>query len=168
VIAREVVRLIQHDKQLTMGKTILVEFPKNQPFLAEVEQEGLRQVFINLARNALEAMQLGGILRITGENPGRGRIFVVFRDTGVGIAPHELEHVFKPFHTSKKGGTGLGLAIANRIVESSGGAVRIKSTPGMGTAVTVELKAARETSPSSHTEQLPTSSEGTRSVEATS
>ncbi len=168
VIAREVVRLIQHDKQLTMGKTILVEFPKNQQFTAEVEQEGLRQVFINLARNALEAMQLGGILRITGENPGRGRIYVVFRDTGVGIAPHELEHVFKPFHTSKEGGTGLGLAIANRIVESSGGAVRIKSTPGMGTAVTVELKAARESSPSSHTEELPTSSEGTRSVEATS
>ncbi len=103
-----------------------------------VEEEGIKQVFFNLARNALEAMQVGGILRITGESPGDGRIHVVFRDTGVGIAPHELESVFKPFQTSKAGGTGLGLSIASRIVEGHGGAIRIKSTPGVGTAVTVE------------------------------
>ncbi len=138
----EIVRLLQHDKSLSMGKTFLVEFPKDQDFRAMVEEEGIKQVFFNLARNALEAMQLGGILRITGENPGDGRIYVVFRDTGEGIAPHELEQVFKPFHTSKQGGTGLGLSIASRIVEGHGGAIRIKSTPGMGTAVTVELPAA--------------------------
>jgi signal transduction histidine kinase len=61
----------------------------------------------------------------------------------VGIAPHELEHVFKPFQTSKQDGTGLGLSIASRIVEGHGGAIRIRSTPGMGTAITVELPAAQ-------------------------
>lgn len=141
--AREVVRLLQHDMTLAMGKTFLVEFPSDQDFRAMVEEEGIKQVFFNLARNALEAMQLGGILRITGESPGDGRIYVVFRDTGEGIAPHELEQVFKPFHTSKQGGTGLGLSIASRIVEGHGGSIRIRSTPGMGTAVTVELPVAK-------------------------
>jgi two-component system sensor histidine kinase PilS (NtrC family) len=141
-IAREVGRLVSHDQDLSMGKTILLEFPAEQDFRAEVEEAGLRQVFFNLARNALEAMGVGGILRITGESPGDGRIYVVFRDTGVGIPPHELESVFKPFHTSKREGTGLGLSIASRIVEGNGGAIRVKSTPGMGTAFTVELAAA--------------------------
>ena len=141
--AHEVVRLLSNDKKLSLGKTILVEFPPSQDFHAMVEEEGMKQVFFNLARNALEAMHLGGILRITGESPGDGRIHVVFRDTGVGIAPHELEHVFKPFHTSKQEGTGLGLSIASRIVEGHGGAIRIRSTPGMGTAITVELPAAQ-------------------------
>jgi len=141
--AHEVVRLLSNDKKLSIGKTILVEFPPDQDFHAMVEEEGMKQVFFNLARNALEAMQLGGILRITGESPQDGRIYVVFRDTGVGIAPHELEHVFKPFHTSKQDGTGLGLSIASRIVEGHGGAIRIRSTPGMGTAITVELQAAQ-------------------------
>lgn len=141
--AHEVVRLLSNDKKLSLGKTILVEFPPDQDFHAMVEEEGMKQVFFNLARNALEAMHLGGILRITGESPQDGRIYVVFRDTGVGIAPHELEHVFKPFHTSKRDGTGLGLSIASRIVEGHGGAIRIRSTPGMGTAITVELPAAQ-------------------------
>jgi signal transduction histidine kinase len=141
--AYEVVRLLTNDKKLSLGKTILVEFPPDQDFHAMVEDEGMKQVFFNLARNALEAMHLGGILRITGESPQDGRIYVVFRDTGVGIAPHELEHVFKPFHTSKQEGTGLGLSIASRIVEGHGGAIRIRSTPGMGTAITVELPSAQ-------------------------
>jgi two-component system sensor histidine kinase PilS (NtrC family) len=137
--AREVVRMLLHDKRLTLGKTILVEFPQTQDFRAEVEEGGMKQVFYNLARNALEAMGVGGILRITGENGGDGVLHVVFRDTGTGIPAHELERIFKPFHTSKPGGTGMGLSIATRIVEGNGGTIRAKSTPGLGTAFTIEL-----------------------------
>jgi two-component system sensor histidine kinase PilS (NtrC family) len=140
--AREVVRMLLHDKRLTLGKTILVEFPETQDFRAEVEEGGMKQVFYNLARNALEAMGVGGILRITGESGGDGVLHVVFRDTGTGIPAHELEHIFKPFHTSKPGGTGMGLSIASRIVEGNGGSIRAKSTPGLGTAFTIELPAA--------------------------
>jgi signal transduction histidine kinase len=139
--AREVVRMVRHDKRLTLGKTLLVEFPAEQDFRAEVEEGGMKQVFYNLVRNALEAMGVGGILRITGENPGKGTIHIVFRDTGQGIPTHELENIFKPFHTSKAGGTGMGLSIASRIVEGNGGTIQVKSTPGMGTAVTIELPA---------------------------
>jgi two-component system sensor histidine kinase PilS (NtrC family) len=143
-IAEEVVRLISHDHDLSLGKTILLEFPSQQDFQAEIEEAGIRQVFFNLARNALESMGVGGILRITGENPGNGRIHVVFRDTGVGIPHHELENVFRPFFTSKAGGTGLGLSIASRIVEGNAGVIRARSTPGMGAAFTVELPANPE------------------------
>jgi len=138
---REVVRMVLHDRALSLGKTVLVEFPSDQDFRAEVEEGGMKQVFYNLARNALEAMDMGGILRITGETAD-GRVHISFRDTGVGIPPHELDHIFKPFHTSKPGGTGMGLSIASRIVEGNGGTIRARSTPGMGTAVTVELPAA--------------------------
>jgi two-component system sensor histidine kinase PilS (NtrC family) len=141
VTAREVARLLGHDGKLVLGKTVLLEFPDGQDFQAEVEEGGLKQVFLNLARNALEAMGVGGILRVTGESHG-GRIYVTFKDTGPGIASHDLEQIFKPFHTTKKGGTGLGLSIASRIVEGNGGSIRVRSTPGVGTAFTVELPAA--------------------------
>ncbi|GJM43755.1 MAG: PAS domain-containing sensor histidine kinase [Gemmatimonadota bacterium] len=138
--AREVVRLVRHDRALTVGKTLLLEFADGQDFRAEVEENGLKQVFLNLVRNALQSMSVGGILRVTGELHD-GRIFVVFRDTGTGIAPQDMEDIFKPFHTSKKGGTGLGLSIASRIVEGNGGTIQVKSTPGIGTVFTVELPA---------------------------
>ena len=163
---REVIRLLHHDQTLSMGKNILMEFPENQSFLAEVEEEGMKQVFFNLARNALEAMGVGGILRVTGESPGNGRIHIVFKDTGGGIPAHELEHVFKPFHTTKEGGTGLGLAIANRIVVGNRGAIQIRSTPGVGTAITVELPAHRGSSPDASRpkkEKTPTASTEARS-----
>ena len=125
--------------------TILTEFPDCQSFLVEAEEGGMKQVFLNLARNALQAMTVGGILRISGQATD-GRIYVVFKDSGDGIVAHDLEHVFKPFHTTKAGGTGLGLPIAARIVEGNGGTIRVKSTPGVGTAFTVELPAARGSS----------------------
>lgn len=139
--AREVVRLLGHDQKLMLGKTILLEFPDGRDYRAEVEEGGLKQVFLNLAKNALEAMGVGGILRITGETH-EGSVYVTFKDTGPGIAARDLEEIFKPFHTSKKGGTGLGLSIATRIVEGNGGAIRVRSTPGVGTAFTVELPLA--------------------------
>jgi signal transduction histidine kinase len=108
-----------------------------------VEEGGMKQVFFNLIRNALEAMPKEGVLRVSGERPNDRRIRIVFRDTGVGIPPRELEQIFKPFHTTKPDGTGLGLSIASRIVEANDGTIQVKSTPGVGTAITIELPAVR-------------------------
>ena len=142
-IATEVIRLVQHDQELCAGKMIAVEFPEREDFLAKVDESGMKQVFFNLVRNALEAMREGGVLRISGESGDDGRLRVVFSDTGVGIPPHELDHIFKPFRTSKADGTGLGLSIASRIVEANDGTIQVKSTLGAGTAITVDLPAAR-------------------------
>jgi two-component system sensor histidine kinase PilS (NtrC family) len=162
-VAAEVARLIQHDQDLCEGKSIVLEFSKPQDFRAEVEEGGMKQVFFNLVRNALEAMPKGGVLRISGERPNERRIRIVFRDTGTGIPPRELEQIFKPFHTSKPDGTGLGLSIASRIVEANDGTIQVKSTPGVGTAITVELPAARAARP-----VAPSASETPVPLEATS
>jgi signal transduction histidine kinase len=142
-VAAEVARLIQHDQDLCEGKSIVLEFANALDFRAEVEEGGMKQVFFNLIRNALEAMPKEGVLRVSGERPNDRRIRIVFRDTGVGIPPRELEQIFKPFHTTKPDGTGLGLSIASRIVEANDGTIQVKSTPGVGTAITIELPAVR-------------------------
>ncbi|MGH2569713.1 MAG: two-component system sensor histidine kinase NtrB [bacterium] len=161
-VAAEVARLIQHDQDLCEGKSMVLEFAKPHDFRAEVEEGGMKQVFFNLVRNALEAMPKGGVVRISGERPNERRIRIVFRDTGVGIPPRELEQIFKPFHTTKPDGTGLGLSIASRIVEANDGTIQVKSTPGIGTAITVELPAARVARPAS-----PPAAEAPVPIEAT-
>lgn len=101
----------------------------------------LRQVWINLGVNALEAMPDGGTLTVRCR-PGRGSELVVeFADTGHGIAAADLSRVGQPFFTTKKGGTGLGLAIAQRIVERHGGTLVIESEAGRGTTARVTLPA---------------------------
>jgi signal transduction histidine kinase len=67
------------------------------------------------------------------------RARIVVADTGVGNAPADLAHVFDPYFTTKRGGTGLGLPIAKNIVEGLGGTIQVSSSPGHGTAITIEL-----------------------------
>ncbi len=103
------------------------------------DRELLRQVWLNLAANALEAMDGKGTLTLRWEEGEGDLIVVVFSDTGVGITPADLTQVGQPFFTTKERGTGLGLAIAQRIVERHGGTLSITSEPGRGTNVSVAL-----------------------------
>jgi signal transduction histidine kinase len=100
----------------------------------------LRQVILNIAKNAIEAMDAGGALTIaTGRRAER--IFVTVRDTGVGIPPEVQEKIFQPFFSSKPKGSGLGLAISQKIVQAHQGEIVIDSEPGKGTQVTIYLPA---------------------------
>jgi PAS domain S-box-containing protein len=105
----------------------------------------MRQLVSNLISNALDAMQEGGMLRITVESKavdGTGEVRIVFSDTGHGIDPANLNRVFEPFFTTKKDvGTGLGLWVAKRIVEDHDGELLVESrTSGVtGTTFTVVL-----------------------------
>jgi signal transduction histidine kinase len=101
---------------------------------AEVDAEMIRRVFLNIIRNAAQAMEKGGTLTIAGE----GRI-VSFTDTGPGVPADVLEKLFTPFLTSKAKGTGLGLAIAQKIVEAHGGAIEARNNAGGGATFTVRL-----------------------------
>lgn len=110
----------------------------------------IRQVFWNLAINALQAMKDGGSLDIAGSsaeatiNAGEKKRFVriAFRDTGSGINREDMQKLFLPFFTTKENGTGLGLAIVYRITEEHGGRVNVSSRPGEGSCFTVEFPAA--------------------------
>lgn len=106
------------------------------------DREKLRQVFVNLFVNALDATPHGGSVRLTTRREGdRVRIEVI--DTGCGIAEADLLRLFDPFFTTKPGGTGLGLSIVRKILEQHGGSLRVGSKLNQGTTVAVELPVAR-------------------------
>jgi signal transduction histidine kinase len=93
--------------------------------------------------NAAEAMDQGGILSIDAE-PIEQMIEIRFRDTGVGIPPDVLAHIFEPFYTTKEEGTGLGLAISYTIIERQGGTMQVESKVGRGTLFTIRLPQAEQ------------------------
>jgi len=105
----------------------------------------LKQAFLNIMLNAIEAMPRGGDLSISTRLAGGQAadrpdwIEVVFDDTGPGIAEGDLGRVFDPFFTTKKDGTGLGLAITHRIIENHHGSIRVASQRGKGTTFVVSL-----------------------------
>ncbi|HEX4459179.1 MAG TPA: ATP-binding protein [Polyangia bacterium] len=118
---------------------------------ARADAEQLRQVFLNLAINAVQAMPAGGKLTIStalrkgGRRGGPAQFLEVrFRDTGVGIVASELKNLFIPFYTTKDKGTGLGLPISQRIVENHGGTIEVRSRVNVGSTFTVVLPVHEE------------------------
>ncbi|MGE0085382.1 MAG: ATP-binding protein [Desulfococcaceae bacterium] len=108
------------------------------PLLACCDINGLRQVFLNLVLNAVQAMDGKGDLWISGKEK-EGHIIVSIRDSGPGIPVLERENIFKAFYTTKESGTGLGLSIVRGIVNKHNGSVRVESEPGQGTVFHVEI-----------------------------
>ena len=106
---------------------------------ADVAQ--LRQLLLNLVRNAREAMPAGGALHLSTRG-GEGAVLVQVRDTGHGIPPDRLQRIFDPFFTTKERGTGLGLAMAQEIAQEHGGLLACESQSGRGTTFTLRLPAA--------------------------
>ena len=106
------------------------------------DREQLRQVWLNLANNAFEAMPEGGTLAVRWRDVGGRRLVIEFEDGGPGIAPADLPHVGQPFFTTKEKGTGLGVAIAQRIVERHGGLLSFECPRGRGTIARVTLPQA--------------------------
>ena len=104
------------------------------------DPEQLKQVFVNLISNAVQAMPGGGTLTIeTGS--ADGFVFVRFTDTGPGITDDVREKIFDPFVSTRDDGTGLGLTIVHRIVDEHDGHIEVTSEPGAGTSFTIWLPA---------------------------
>jgi two-component system, NtrC family, sensor histidine kinase HydH len=110
------------------------------------DAQQLRQVFLNLTINALDAMPQGGRLQVstslrrsTRRGAAAAFLEIRFRDDGVGIPPADLRNLFVPFFTTKEKGTGLGLAISQRIIENHGGTIEVRSQAGSGSNFTVLL-----------------------------
>lgn len=107
------------------------------------DPDQLKQVFLNLVTNAVQAMEeQGGLITITTRSDG-DYVEVVVADTGPGIAPEDLQKVFDPFFTKRAEGTGLGLTIVHRIIDEHDGHIEVNSSP-KGTTFTVSLPAALE------------------------
>jgi len=96
----------------------------------------IKQVFLNILTNALDAMPQGGLLSIR-TTCDLKEVRVIFRDTGNGIPPEHLPLIFEPFYTTRGEGNGLGLAITHNIVAEHGGRIEVRSTPGEGSVFTL-------------------------------
>ncbi|TEU14267.1 MAG: response regulator [Anaerolineales bacterium] len=127
-------------KRLQHGKiTVTKKLASDLPPISAVRDQ-LKQVFLNLVINAVEAMPQGGELRIetklSGDEDG---LSVAFTDTGVGLSEKEQENIFEPFFTTKATGTGLGLSVSYGIIERHGGRIKVQSELGKGATFTVHL-----------------------------
>ncbi len=114
---------------------------KYLPSLLEItgNHDSLKQVFLNIMLNAIQAMDgSGGALTVETSNEN-GNVRVLISDSGVGIPGEDLKKIFDPFYTTKKEGTGMGLAITYSIINDHSGRIDIDSTPGSGTDVKVTL-----------------------------
>ena len=106
------------------------------------DQQQLEQVLTNLATNARDAMSRGGRVTVTIEEVSLGdRRYaeIAFADTGSGIEPEVLKHIFEPLFTTKRAGTGLGLAVCYQVIAAHGGEMYAESTPDVGTVFHILL-----------------------------
>ncbi len=116
---------------------VTLNVPAALPSIA-IDADQIEQVFFNILKNALEAMRDGGSITISIEVDDE-RVFISFRDTGLGMTDEQLTHLFEPYRTTKEKGTGLGLMISKRIVGEHGGTIAAESAPGKGTTFTISL-----------------------------
>jgi signal transduction histidine kinase len=106
--------------------------------LAPLDPVQMKQVLVNLVKNAMQAMTNGGQLKLaTGENSEN--VWVEVTDTGGGIPQEQINRIFEPFYTTKKKGSGLGLMIVQRIVRDHGGRIEIESRVGQGATFRIHL-----------------------------
>jgi len=125
------------DEAAKYGIEIVVDLSKDIPKM-KVDPDLMKQVFINLIKNAIEAINEQGTLKIISRLE-KSVVKIEISDTGCGISEKYLKEIFNPFFTTKKKGTGLGLTISYRIVKAHGGIIKIRSKEGEGTTCTILL-----------------------------
>jgi signal transduction histidine kinase len=143
-VVRKTINLIEKERggsRVEIAMNLLDGLPQ-----VRADAQQLRQVFLNLTINALDAMPQGGRLQVstslrrsTRRGAAAAFLEIRFRDDGVGIPPADLRNLFIPFFTTKEKGTGLGLPISQRIIENHGGTIEVRSQPGSGSTFTVLL-----------------------------
>lgn len=135
---KDTLTLLRHSPDVKAEHTLRESLP-NHPIFVSADSTQMKQVFWNLARNAIQAMPDGGTLRIGLESIANNRIKIVFEDTGAGMSPDQVEQLFEPFSNSTSGGTGLGLSIVYQIIRDHNGTINVRSMQGEGSIITIEL-----------------------------
>lgn len=136
-IAQEAIQLIRgkaDQSQVAIQTTVPI-----MPVIAEVDRPQLRQVFVNLGLNAIDAMPSGGTLQVLIESRADQQVECTVTDTGPGIPQEILPHLFEPFVTGKVTGLGLGLVVSRRIVEEHSGTLQGSNKHGGGAQFIIRL-----------------------------
>jgi signal transduction histidine kinase len=127
------------ESQAKLNNTV-IELLNTEPVLAVADSAQIKQVLINLLQNAMDAMPLGGSIRISLFSNEQSA-FIVVRDEGHGMSESQAKDVFTPFVTNKDTGVGLGLSICYRIIEAHGGTITLDTMLNKGTTFRIELPA---------------------------
>jgi two-component system, NtrC family, sensor histidine kinase HydH len=135
--------LIRHSLQLVEGdalrQNVKIEWlVQPEDMKVEVDPDRFAQILLNLYLNSLQAMESGGTLKIEAARHD-DQVFLAVTDSGKGIAPEHLAHVFDPYFTTKPRGAGLGLANVHKLIEAHGGDIEVESSPGMGSSFVIRL-----------------------------
>lgn len=134
----DTILLLKHSPDVKESHKLETVLPRT-PVLVAADPTQLKQIFWNLARNALFAMPDSGVLKVETEKIAFNRVRIVFSDTGCGMSPEQVERLFEPFSDSTTGGTGLGLSIVYQIIRDHNGTINVRSRENEGTTITVEL-----------------------------
>jgi len=137
----EIAKIFEQERR---AKEVRLQLHAPTSVWVEAASGQMQQVLWNLLRNAAEAMPEGGTIYLSTalKNAIPPEAILMVRDTGIGIAKEDFDHIFEPFFSRKAGGTGLGLATTARIVEDHKGTIDVHSQPGKGTTFTIRLPAA--------------------------
>jgi two-component system, sporulation sensor kinase E len=119
------------------GQRIETRLTRSLP-RAQLDGGQIKQVLVNLIKNAMQAMTRGGVLTVQTGTSGDG-VWMSIADSGHGISAEQLKRIFEPFFTTRKKGSGLGLMIVQRIVREHGGLIKLESHEGRGTTFRVWL-----------------------------
>ncbi|MBI1321050.1 MAG: PAS domain-containing protein [Candidatus Hydrogenedens sp.] len=139
-VINDVLANLQRKYDRAAGLRISIQKPKD-PCVVSCDPTQIRQVFLNLGQNAVEAMQEEGYLEIQLVET-RGPYEIRFNDTGPGVPPDKVARIFEPFYTDKERGVGMGLAVCLRIVNSHDGTIQVGSRPEGGASIVVRLPRA--------------------------
>jgi len=137
-ILDEIIKLVQ--RQAMRQKVAIRKKFTPVPYIT-ADSGQLTQAFLNLTLNAIQSMPSGGSLQIMTYSDNKS-ITIVIEDSGEGIPPDKIEHVFDPFYTTKTTGSGLGLAVTKKIIQDRHGRIEVESKVGKGSKFIVELPLA--------------------------
>jgi signal transduction histidine kinase len=140
-VLQKIVSLIREEAS---ARGVTIETKWNQaPAVIPMDINKLQQSFLNLIKNAMEAMPAEGKITIAVDKEGKNYIVVSISDTGCGMTAEEIERIFSPEYTTKEKGLGLGIPLASEIIRGHGGEIRVISRIGYGTTFKVVLPRER-------------------------
>jgi signal transduction histidine kinase len=138
------IECVQNLKNATVQRSVSIELHIDNAVEVPADRDRLKSVVLNLLDNALHYSPEGGVIHLSLTIPSNDAIQIIVEDSGPGIAPYDLPHIFKRFYRAdteraRENGSGLGLAIALQVVQLHGGNISVESTLGVGSKFIVEL-----------------------------
>ncbi|QOY36542.1 ATP-binding protein [Anaerobacillus isosaccharinicus] len=141
LIVSDIVSLLEPQANMT---NVLIHYDPKEELMIECEENLLKQLFINIIKNAIEASSEKGNVWVKIDKESAETVLVKVEDEGSGISEDFLTRLGEPFYSSKEKGTGLGLTVSHKIVEQHGGTIHFNSEEGVGTKVEIQLPVKHE------------------------